>query len=185
MKFNVTRRQAGNKSEIKKIRREGNIPAILYSKGEVGKGIIVEGIAFKKLIDSIEPGTLSSRVLTLEFEGMPMQAIVKEVQYEVTTYRVQHLDLEQLHDDVPVTLNIPIKCLGSGDCAGVKLGGNLRQTIRAIKVKTSSKNIPDRFEFDVHQLALGQSLRLSALVIPEGIEPCCNLDEVAVVVSRR
>jgi len=183
MKFHVNTRQASSKSEIKKIRREGDIPAIVYSKGEQGKEIIVNGIAFKKLLDSIEPGTLSSKMLTLDISGTECRAIIKDIQYHPTTYRVLHLDFEQLHDDVPVKLNIPIKCVGTVDCAGVKLGGVLRQIMRCVKIKALPKHIPERFELDVKELGLRQSMRLSSLSVPAGIEMCCDLKEVAVVVN--
>ncbi|MBS0623086.1 MAG: 50S ribosomal protein L25/general stress protein Ctc [Verrucomicrobia bacterium] len=183
MKFHVKNRQAASKSVTKQIRREGNIPAVLYSKGEKGKEITVDGIVFKKLLDSIEPGTLSSKVLTLDLEGKEIKAIVKDIQYHVTTYRVLHLDLEQLHDDTPVSLNIPIKCVGGVDCVGVKLGGVLRQIIRYVKVRALPKHIPAHFELDVRQLGLRQSMRLSSLSVPAGVELRSDLKEVAVVVN--
>lgn len=185
MKFQVAKRLAGKRSEINRIRREGQIPAVLYSKGEKGAEYSLSGIAFKKLLDSIELGTLSSKVLTLVCEGKEKRAIVKEIQYHPTTYQILHIDFEELHDNVPVTLNIPLRMTFSADCAGVKLGGVLRQVVRSMRVKCLPRDIPSHFDFNVKQLGLGQSLRLSSLSIPAGVEPRCSLEEVAVVVSRR
>lgn len=185
MKFQVTKRPAGKKSETRRIRREGNIPAVLYSKGDKGLELIIEGIPFKKLLDTIESGTLSSKKITLEIDGKEVPALVKDIQYHPTTYQILHLDFEELHDDIDVTLNIPLKMAGAVDCAGVKLGGVLRQVIRTVKVRCKPRDIPSRFDLDVKQLGLGQSLKLSSLSIPPGVEPRCSLKEVAVVVSRR
>lgn len=185
MKFQMTKRQSGKKSEINKIRREGNIPAVLYSKGQKGEEVVIDGIAFKKLLDTIESGTLSSKVLTLVADGKEISAIVKDIQYHPTTYKILHVDFAQLHEECPVTLNIPLTMAHAVDCAGVKLGGVLRQVLRYVKVRCLPRDLPSRFDLDVKQLGLGQSLRLNSLSIPPGVEPRCSLEEVAVVVSRR
>lgn len=185
MKLHVTKRSVGKKSEINQIRREGNIPSVLYSKGEKGTEMVVNGIAFKKLINSIESGTLSSKVLVLELDGKEIKALVKEIQYHPTTYQVLHLDFTQLHDDVNVTLNVPLKSVGSVDCVGVKQGGVFRQMLRYVKALCLPKDIPARFELDVKNLALGQSLRVEDLKIPAGVTLKCNPRDIAVVVSRR
>ncbi|MCC5831893.1 MAG: 50S ribosomal protein L25/general stress protein Ctc [Chlamydiales bacterium] len=185
MELTVSGRQPGKKSEIKKIRREGHIPAILYSKGEKGREIVVDGNAFLKVLNQIEKGTLSSVVFTLNLDGNSVKAIIKDIQYAVTSYDIVHLDFEQLHDDVPVTLNIPLKFLNAVECAGVKLGGVLRQVIRQVKVRCLPKDIPDRFNLDVRDLTMGQSLKLNKLQIPSGVTPVTGLNEVAVVVAKK
>ena len=185
MKFIAAKRDAGNKSEIKKSRREGKIPAILYSKGEKGTEIVIDGIEFQKILNTTPTGTLSSKVFTLEIEGKAHRAILKDIQYEVTSYRVLHLDFEELHEDLPVTLNIPIRCINTAFCAGVKLGGVVRQVNRYLRVTCLPKDIPSHFDADVQELAIGQSLRLSALQIPANVRPVTDLKEVAVVIARK
>ncbi len=185
MELTVAGRQSGKKAETNKIRREGNIPAVLYSKGEKGKDVVVNGNEFLKSLNQIEKGTLSSQVFTLKLDGKPVRAIVKDIQYAVTSYDILHLDFEELHEDVPVTLNIPIKFLNAVECAGVKLGGVLRQVIRQVKVRCLPKDIPDRFNLDVRDLLMGQSLRLKKLEIPSGVKPVIDLNEVAVVVAKK
>jgi len=184
MKLTIAPRSA-KKSETKKIRREGNIPAILYSKGEHGQGIVVDGIAFKKILNTTPTGTLSSKIFHLESSGKIVKAIVKDIQYNITTYDVIHMDFEQLHDDLPVTLNIPLVCVNTVDCAGVKLGGVIRQVVRQVRVTCLPKDIPGQFEIDVRDMNLGQTKKLSALNIPKGVHPTVDLKEVAVVIARK
>ncbi len=185
MKLKVAHRSAERKSDAKKLRREGNIPAILYSKGEKGKDIVVDGIEFKKILNTIQPGTLSSKVFSLEIDGKEVKALLKDIQYHVTTYNVLHLDFTELHDDIEINVKIPIVCTGAMDCAGVKLGGVLRQVIRHLKVRTLPKNIPDAFEIGVKNLGLGQTKRLSDIKLPSNVSPIGSLEEVAVVIGRR
>ncbi|MFZ0564844.1 MAG: 50S ribosomal protein L25/general stress protein Ctc [Chlamydiales bacterium] len=185
MKLAVTNRISGKKSETKKIRSEGNIPAILYAQGKAKKEIIVDGIEFKKILNSLDTGMLSSTVFTLTFDNNEVHAILKDVQYHITTGQVIHLDFQELLEDVAVTLNIPIKCVNAVDCLGVKLGGVLRQVIRDLKVVCLPKDIPSHFELDVQELSLGKALRLNNIEIPNEVRPIANLKEVAVVVSKR
>ncbi|MCP5469328.1 MAG: 50S ribosomal protein L25 [Chlamydiales bacterium] len=185
MELTVTSREKGKKSEAKRIRRAGNIPAVLYSKGEAGVEIEVDGNEFKKILNHVPTGTLSSKVFTLTLDGKKRKALVKDIQYHVTTYNIVHMDFIELFDDVPVTLNIPVRCVNTVDCAGVKLGGVIRQVIRQMRVRTLPKNIPDSFELDVKAMTLGQAKRLNEIAIPDGVSAVDTLDNVAVVIARR
>ncbi len=100
-------------------------------------------------------------------------------------YSVIHLDFEELHSDVPVTVKVPIEMTGVVDCIGVKLGGILRQVIRHVKVRCLPKDIPSCFYLDVKSLDLRQSRRLNDLEIPETLRPLVDLNEVAVLIAKR
>lgn len=185
MELTVKSRKSGKKSTINEIRRAGNIPAILYSKGERGVELEVDGREFQKILNKVPTGTLSSKVFDLTLDGHKKKALVKDIQYHITSYNIIHLDFIELFDDVPVKLNIPIRCVNAVDCVGVKLGGTLRQVIRQMRVKTLPKNIPDSFELDVKNMSLGHSKRLSEITLPRGVTPIDGLNNVAVVVSRK
>lgn len=185
MELTVSKRTAGKKTEIKKIRREGNIPAILYFQGKKGEEIYIDGIAFKKVLNTVERGTLSSKIFTLHVDGKIVKAIVKDIQYNITTYDVIHLDFERLEDNSPVTLNIPLKLTGTVDCVGVKLGGNLRQVVRSVKVTCLPKDIPTDFSLDVRNLNVGQSLSMQDIVVPARVKlKYVDMNRAAVTVAR-
>jgi len=186
MKLKVFKRELLKKSESNKIRREGNIPAILYNRGKSNDAIVVDGSEFNKLLRSVQPGRLSTTIFTLQDEsGKPRRAILKEIQYHPTTYSVQHLDFEELFDDVKVTLNVPIECTGVADCVGVKLGGVMRQVIRKLRVSCLPKDIPTVFYVDVKNMGQNDKKRLAELEIPQSVRPVVNLNEVAVVIAKR
>lgn len=172
-------------SNAKRIRREGGIPAIVYSQGKPGQEIVVDANEFKKILNQVESGTLSTKIFSLNSDGKKIRAILKDIQYCIITYNPIHLDFVELFDDVPVNINIPIQCLGVVDCAGVKLGGVLRQIIRHLKVRCLPKDIPAKFEIDVRDLGLNQSKKLEEIQLPHTVRPLINLREVAVVVAKR
>jgi large subunit ribosomal protein L25 len=186
MKLKVFKREQTKKSESNRIRREGNIPGVLYVSGKTAEPIIVDGPDFSSSLRAVQAGRLSTTIFFLKDEnGKERRAILKEIQYEPTTYRVQHLDFEVLHDDVKVTLNVPIECTGVVDCVGVKLGGVLRQVIRKIRVRCLPKDIPTVFTVDVKNMAQNEKKRLVDLEIPNTVRPVANLNEVAVLIAKR
>lgn len=186
MKLKFFKRDDQKKSETKKIRREGNIPAVIYLQGNETANITIGGSEFSSIIRDVLPGRLSTTIFTLVDEGgKTHKAVLKEIQYAPTTYQVQHLDFEELLDDVKVNIKVPIEFTGVADCVGVKLGGVLRQVIRHLKLQCLPKDIPTAFQLDVRTLALGQSKRLSDLEIPPTVRPLVDMREVAVVIAKR
>lgn len=186
MKLQIFARSAEKKSEAKQIRRAGNIPAVIYSKGNPGKTIAVNGSDYHALLRSLPDGRLSTTIITLKEEGGDeRRVIVKDIEYHPTTYDVLHLDFEELHDDTPVTVKVPIECTGVADCVGIKLGGVLRQVIRQLKVRCLPKDIPTAFELAVEMLQLKGAKRLSDIAMPETVRPMMDLKEVAVVIAKR
>lgn len=185
MELVVTSRETNKKSFLKKIRQQGGIPAVIYSGGVSVANVVVDALVFKKFLSGLASGALSSTIFTLSYEGREIKALVKDIQYQITTYDVIHLDFEELLEDRDVRLNLPIRCINAVDCVGVKLGGSLRQVIRFMRVVCKPKDIVPHLELDVQDLGLSQTRKLSDIAIPEGIRPLTSLKEVVVTVSKR
>lgn len=186
MKLTMSKRSAASKKELSKIRLAGDIPAVLYSQGKLGENICVKGSEFKAALRSIKSGCLPTTVFTLEgSDGKVRSAILKDIQYQPTTYDVWHLDFVELIQDVPINIKVPIQCVGVVDCVGIKLGGVLRQVIRTLRVSCLPKHIPSEFQLDVKELLIAQTKRLSDIALPQNIRPLADLNEVAVVIAKR
>ncbi|MCH9633815.1 MAG: General stress protein CTC [Chlamydiae bacterium] len=186
MKLKVKIRLAETKKIVNDIRREGNIPAILYAKDHPNKLIEVVGPEFKAHLRAIPQGGLPNTIFTLEDEeGKVFKALVKDIQYHVSTYEILHLDFIYLLEDTPVNVKIPLRFKGVADCVGVKLGGVVRPVIRHLKVRCLPKHIPTEFNLNVSKLSINQSMRLSKIELSEKIKPLLDLNEVAVVIAKR
>ncbi len=184
-KLTAVVRTSTKKSDTKQIRREGKIPAILYSAGQQNQQLIVSKDEMGAILRQMKPGHLGTTVFHLNLEGKNRKAIIKDIQYQLTTYEVSHIDFEELFEDVPVSVKVPIQCIGVAECSGVKLGGFLRQIIRHVRVECLPKHIPSHFLVDVQDLGIKQSKKLSDIAIPDGVKPLAKMDEVVVVVSKR
>lgn len=185
MKLTAKKREGEGKSALNQIRRAGNIPAVFYAPGQPGQSIEITGSEFEAHLREIKKGTLSTTIFEIELDGKKKKAIVKDIHYDVTSYRIIHLDFEELKDDVPIRVRVPIECVGVGDCAGIKLGGFLRQVIRFVKVKCLPKDLPSQFEIDVQHLSMKQSKRLSDILLPKNVELLARPEEVVVVIAKR
>jgi len=186
MKLSVFPRNFGKKSEINKIRREGNVPAVFYGRDQSIKSVFIKGDEFHAILRALKPGLLATTVFELhDGNKKVVKALVKEIQYHPVNYSVLHIDFLMIDEKVPVAVNVPIQITGVAECAGVKLGGFMRQVIRALKVKCLPKDLPQEFSLDVTQLGIAQSMRLSDISIPDRVKPLGKMNEVAVVIAKK
>ena len=186
MKLSAKKRTGRSKKETNSLRREGFIPAILYVKESQGITLAVDRAQFDTILRNIKKDHLPNTVILLSLDGeFEKKVIVKEIQYDATSYAIKHLDFEELQDKVPVKTKIPVVLGKLADCIGIKEGGVPRQVIRHLKVKCLPEDIPECFELDVSQLRLKQSKRLSDIDMPKNVQPLKSLNEVAVVIVKR
>lgn len=186
MKLNISNRDTSKKSEAKRARREGKIPAALYVHGKDALPINIEAAEYHALLRSIKKGRLATTIITLVDEsGKERRAIIKDIQYHVTTYQVLHLDFEELLDDVKVKVKIPIEFKGEMDCVGVKLGGVIRQVIRGCRVQCLPKDLPECFKVNVAELSIGEARKLKDIEMSDSVRPLMDLNEVCVVIAKR
>lgn len=186
MKLQTVKRTAGKKSEAKKLRREGYIPAVLYVKEKSGEALAIKANDFGSFLRHVKSGHLPTSIFTLVDEkGKERRVVIKDIQYEITTYDVSHLDFEELSSDHKINVKVPIECTGQVDCVGIKLGGVLRQVIRHVRVRCLPKDLPSFFELDVRELGIAQTKRLSDLQIPNTVRPLADMNEVVAVIVKR
>lgn len=173
-----------SKGATKRMRKSGRIPAVLYSKGVEPKSVSVDRAAFEAVLRKTADGQLSTTRFTLEMEGESVEAIVKGIQYHVTTYEILHLDFERLTDE-KVTLKVPLRYEGEAECVGIKLGGVMRRVIRSVRVRCKPGDVPREFVLNVRKLGLKQSKRVRDIQAPEGVQVLTKANEVVVVIAKR
>lgn len=163
-------RKVQKKGDVKRLRREGHIPFVMYSKGKSAEAGSVPQSEIAAAMRKIPKGFLPTTVFVMKDEqGQDRKVVVREVQYAPTTYEVVHIDFMELNDATKVEVKIPIELTNTVDCVGVKLGGFLQTVMRHVKVKCFPKDMMSHFEIDVKDLDIHQSRRVSDLVLPAGV----------------
>jgi large subunit ribosomal protein L25 len=144
------------KKDARKIRREGNVPCVLYGGKEQIHFLTDE----KQLLKMIFTPEVYIFRLTIGKKEIP--AVLQDVQYHPVTDRVLHVDFLEIHPEKPVTIAVPLKL--NGTPKGVLLGGKLHQKLRKLKIKSLIDHLPDVIEIDISPLDIGQSVKISDLV---------------------
>ena len=189
MKLTITKRAGAAKGEAGRLRKAGEIPAILYGKGsqvtENGEvKVKVKTTELQALLRAIPQGRLPTTLFELSLDGTSFKALVKNIHYHPSTYAIEHIDFMALSDDRPVSIKVPIELTGVSDCPGVKLGGVLRQVVRSLAISCLPRDIPSVIQVDVRSMDLGGAKKLSELPLPANVRPLAKMNEVAVVIAK-
>jgi large subunit ribosomal protein L25 len=168
-------RRLGRKSEIKRMRQAGWLPAEVYGKGVENLHIYIPKADFEKLPHG------EAYLINLEVEGEqePRVCIVKEVQTDWTGTNPIHVDLQDLTHTAEIEAEIPVHVVGTPK--GLEKGGTLEITMPTITVKAPPAKLPEHIEIDVSDLDLGDVIYVKDIPVPEGTKIVDNPDEVVIV----
>ena len=149
-------REATGKTNTNSVRKDGNVPCVLYGGDEVIHFTASE-IGFKDLVY-----TASAYTVVLNIGDKKKNAILQDIQFHPVSDKILHADFYELHDDKPVTMDIPVEL--SGSAPGVlNSGGILTRNKRKLRVKALPGNLPDSLNVDISELELGDKFYTSEL----------------------
>jgi len=184
MELKLEKRSIGKKSELGRIRREGDVPAVLYLEKNNSLPVIVSGEAFQAHLRALPKGSLATVLFNVEYEGKKFKAMVKDITYHRTTYNILHMDLMKVEDSDRITVHIPVSCKGIDQCIGVTQGGQLKKVKRSVKISVEVGEMPRVFELDVSKIQLDESLRVRDLSLTPSMKLKLQEQQVLVAVSK-
>ena len=148
-------RESVGKVSTKAARNAGLVPCVVYG-GEQPVHFTAEEKAFKNLVY-----TPNVHTVAIELAGKKIDAILQDIQFDPVTDRILHIDFYQLHADKEITMDVPVKIVGTAK--GVLGGGVLRLNQRKLKVRALPADLPDFVEADVTELDMGNKLYITKL----------------------
>jgi large subunit ribosomal protein L25 len=152
-------RQGGNKNDARRLRREGQIPAVLYGAGLEPITISVDPKQMKRILGS-ESGHNS--IFDLTAGGDAGKAMIVDWQADPVKGALLHVDLKRIAMDQLLRVSVPVVL--KGEAPGVKLqGGILEQMMREVEIECLPADIPAHLEGDVSNLQFGETIRVSDL----------------------
>ncbi len=184
MELLTSKREQNGKNDNKRLRRQRQIPAVVYGQGEA-QSISIALNDFEAFLRKIPKGELSTARFSLAVDKEKVEVLVKDVQYAKTSYDILHLDFLKLDKKQLVTVNVPVRFTGQMACPGLKLGGVLRPVMRTVKIRCLPDQIPSHFEIDVSQLSLKQSKRVKDIQFSKDIRVVSKMDEVVGLIGKR
>ena len=164
----ASERQSEGKSANRNLRRSGYIPGVLYGGKEEPKKI---SIMEKDIVKANEIAGFATQILQITMEGKDVDVVVKEIQRHPATSRILHADFMRVDPDSKITLVVPIRTLNDENCIGVKVsGGQVNHLINDIEISCLASNLPEYLEIDVQEMDIGDTVSLSEIKLPEGVE---------------
>lgn len=155
-------------SPVRRLRKEGDVPAVLYGAGKKNLSIAVN---HDLLFHNLEREEFFSQVITIDTDGKREKAILRDVQRHPHKTRILHADFQRVDENKPIHIALPIHFTGEDECLGVRIdGGMVSHLMNEVEVTCLPNDLPEHIEMDVGQLRLGQSLHLSDIRLPEGVQ---------------
>lgn len=162
------RTQSG-KAESRRLRRLAEkVPAIIYG---AGKASLPVAIHHRHITAALKNEAFYSHILTLNVEGTPEKVVLKALQRHPYKPQILHADFLRVSATEKLYMNVPIHFLNEETAPGVKLsGGMVSRLMNEIEVRCLPADLPEYIEVDLANLKIDQSLHLSDLTLPQGVE---------------
>lgn len=150
-----SKRESVGKKATKALRNADMVPCVVYG-GEEPISFAAEELAFKNLIYTPDVHTV-----VIDLGGEKINAILQDIQFHPVTDRILHIDFYQIFEDKEITMEIPVRTVGSS--RGVRSGGVLRMVNRKLRIKALPENLPDFIEADITNMRIGNKMYIDAV----------------------
>ena len=161
-KLEVQERNETGTSAVRRLRKNNNIPGVIYHSGEQGVSVSIEKITLNQAVKS------GQAIFETSLGEKPQFVLLKDVQYHPVTDEIMHVDLQQVTENQKITLDVPLKPIG--ESVGVKSGGILVQLMNSLSIRCRPVAIPEFLEIDITELETGNSLFVRDVIHIEGLE---------------
>ena len=155
------------KGASRRLRRTGRVPAVMYG---AGKDPVMLTLDHDDLVNSLKNEAFFSSILSIELGKDKDQAIIKDLQRHPGKPYILHMDLQRVSATEAIRVNVPLHFMNEEKCPGVKEGGVITHNITDVEVSCLPKHLPEYIELDLAELDLDQTVHLTDLKLPEGVE---------------
>ena len=170
-----TKRENFGKRASKRYRRDNLVPAEIYGISKDNQSILINSF---ELNNQIKDPQFYSNVIDLNVDKTKFEVILKDLQRDPQKSKITHIDFLVVDQNVKITVTVPIKYLNEDTCNGVKTsGGVISHIITDLEVSCLPKDIPENIEVDVQALDINQSIHLTEITLPSGVEFLTSTDK--------
>ncbi|MBC8402099.1 MAG: 50S ribosomal protein L25 [Candidatus Marinimicrobia bacterium] len=155
-------RDSFGSSSVKKLRRQGMVPANFYFHGSGSLNLAIDRKTLQLALQS------GQHIFVINVGKKKQHVQIKELQYHPVTDDIMHVDLMGFKMTEKISITVPLVIVG--EAPGVKLGGILTQNLNLLDIYCLPADIPENIEVDISTLDVGQHISVSDLVVAENIE---------------
>lgn len=174
----VVAREPGGSRTARRLRREGQVPGVVYGGGEDPVAFAVPARELRLALAH------AGAVLDLELDGGASTPVVlKTLESHPVTGATVHIDLLRVRLDQKIQSTVILELVGAEDAPGVKDGGILEHVARELNIEALPNDIPDSMHHDVSGMEMNDTLTLDALTPPPGVELLDDPETVVAILS--
>ena len=156
------------------VRRQGNVPAIIYGGTKAPEALVLN---HNEVLKSLAHEAVYSHVLDIKIDGKTEQVILKDIQRHPAKARVLHIDFMRVNANEKLRVNVPLHFLNEEKSVGAKQGGVTMHAMVDVEVSCLPSALPEFIELDLVGLDVGESLHLTDIKMPSGVELVALLQE--------
>jgi len=155
------------KGASRRLRRTGQFPAVVYGGNKPAQSI---SLSQNIMLQHVEHEAFFSHILDVNIAGNSEKAILKDIQWHPFKPTIMHVDFLRVDENSVIKVHVPVHCIGEDVAPGVKAGGIVTHQLTTVEVSCPAGKLPEYLEADVSALELGESVHLSDIKLPEGVE---------------
>lgn len=154
------------KAATRRLRHSGQVPAVIYGDNKEPASIMM---VHDDLMHNLENEAFYSHILSIEVDGNKEDVVLKDLQRHPAKAKILHADFMRVSSKSEMKMNVPLHFINEEAAPGIKDGGILSRLMTDVEISCLASNLPEFIEVDLTGLEVGDSVRLSQLVLPEGV----------------
>jgi len=168
IEISATKRVVKGTGASRRLRHTGSVPAVLYGGGKEPISLDLE---HKSLFLHFRHEAFHASILTLNLEGNKESVLLRDYQMHPVRNTIQHIDFQRVNENEKIHVKVPFHFINAEVSPGVKLnGGIVSHIMTEANISCLPKNLPEFIEVDLAKIDIGQSIHLSELRMPDGVE---------------
>jgi large subunit ribosomal protein L25 len=177
-KLSVSARSTGSSRDVRRLRRAGEVPGVVYGGGK-------DPISFRVGARDLRHALAGAgAVLELSLaSGESTPVVLKDMQVHPVRGELMHVDLLRVDLNVAIHAVVTLELIGAEDAPGAKEGGVLEHVTREVNVEALPTDIPESLQCDVSQMQINDTLTLAAVTPPPGVTVLDDLDHVVATLT--
>jgi large subunit ribosomal protein L25 len=173
-KLSISTREVSNSRSTRRLRREGQVPGVIYGGGEDALSFAVDERELRHALAA------RGAVVELELDGNATVAVLKDAQRHPVRGHTMHVDFLRVRLDVAIHSVVSLELTGGEDAPGTIEGGVLEHVTREVNIESLPTDIPERLQLDVSGMQVNDTMFLSSVTAPDGVTILDDLEETVV-----
>ncbi|WP_374087478.1 50S ribosomal protein L25/general stress protein Ctc [Methylomicrobium lacus] len=165
--FVAQARGQSGKNAARNVRRQGDVPAVIYGGHQDPQMLVLN---HNEVIKHLEHEAVYSHILDVTIDGKTEKAVLKGVQRNPAKFQVMHLDFMRVSMSEAIKVHVPLHFINESTSVGGKKGGVAAHSLVDLEVACLPGALPEFIAVDLAKLDIGESIHLSDLVLPAGVE---------------